>query len=188
MLARLNLAISPLERYRRFKVYVGAAGALAAVLFVMLGWHVYHVRQAASAFRMQTDKTTLQIDQLNAERQELDEFFSRPENAKLHDRAAFVNTIIDARSFNWTRMFMDLEKLLPDGVRVLKIEPKQVSGQAAVKMTIGAANEEAKRKFLTVLEQSDAFSHLQLSSVHAATQQAPAGELVLELTFIYSRA
>lgn len=187
MLVHLNLAISPLQRHRRFKVYLGAAGTLASLLFLTLGWHVYHVREAASAFRIQTDKTTREIDQLSAERQELDEFFSRPENAKLHDRAAFVNTIIDARSFNWTRMFMDLEKLLPDGVRVLKIEPRQVSGQAAVKMTIGAANEESKRKFLSALEQSDAFSHVQLSSVRSATQET-GSELVLELTFIYSRA
>ena len=187
MLVRLNLAINPLQRNRRFKVYLAAAGAVASVLFLMLGWHDYHVREAASAFRIQTDKTSREIDQLNAERHELDEFFSRPENAKLHDRAAFVNAIIDARSFNWTRMFMDLEKLLPDGVRVLKIEPRQLNGQAAVKMTIGAASEESKRKFLSALEQSDSFSHVQLNSVHSANQEVGA-ELVLELTFIYSRA
>jgi Tfp pilus assembly protein PilN len=153
----------------------------------MLSWHVYHMRKSASALRLTTERSAGEISELEAERQQLENFFSQPENAKLHERAAYVNAILDARSFNWTRMFMDMEKVLPEGVRVLRIEPKQIGGQAAVKLTIGAANEDAKRKFLSALEQSDTFTHLQLSSVHADQQTAAASDIVLELTFIYSR-
>ena len=187
MKVHLNLAIRPLRRYRSFKVFVGATGAIVVLLCAMLSWHVYHMRKSASVLRVTAERTARDINQLESERQQLENFFSQPENAKLHERAAYVNTILDARSFNWTRMFMDMEKVLPEGVRVLKIEPKQTASQAAVRLTIGAANEECKRKFLAALEQSDAFSHLQLSSVHADQQPAAAGELVLELTFIYSR-
>jgi Tfp pilus assembly protein PilN len=187
MKVHLNLSIRPLRRYRSFKVYVGATGALAFLLCAMLAFHVYHMRKNASALRLSTEQSTQEISQLELERQQLENFFSQPENAKLHERAAYVNSILDARSFNWTRMFMDMEKVLPEGVRVLKIEPKQIAGQAAVRLTIGAANEECKRKFLAALEQSDAFGHLQLSSVHADQQPAAAGELILELSFIYSR-
>ena len=84
-------------------------------------------------------------------------------------------------------MFMALEKVLPEGVRVLSIEPKQVGGQAAVKMTVNAASEDAKVKFLNALEQSGAFSHLQLASVHVNDQGAGGGQLILEITVIYSR-
>jgi hypothetical protein len=74
-------------------------------------------------------------------------------------------------------------------VRVKNIEPKQKGGQVSVKMTISADNEEAKLRFLNVLEQSETFSHLQLSSVHPDTgDAADAGRLILELTFIYARA
>jgi Tfp pilus assembly protein PilN len=187
MKVRLNLAIRPLRRYRSFKVYVGATGALAVLLCGILSWHIYHTRKSASALRATTEQSAREISQLETERQQLENFFSQPENAKLHERAAYVNMILDARSFNWTGMFMDMEKVLPDGVRVLKIEPKQIGGQAAVKLTIGAANEDCKRKFLSALEQSDTFTHLQLSSVHADQQPAAASEVILELTFIYSR-
>jgi Tfp pilus assembly protein PilN len=188
MILRLNLATKPLETHRRFFVFSGATGALAGVVFLALGWHVYSVRKADAAFRMQSEKTMLEIDQLSAQRQELDRFFSEAGNAKLHDRAAFINTILDARSFNWTRMFIDLEKVLPGGVRVLNIEPKQVNGQAAVKLTVGAASEEAKLQFLRALDQSDAFSQLRLVSVHAPVQESGGDQVILELTVIYSRA
>jgi len=188
MLVRFNLATKPLETHRLFLVLSGTAGAVALLAFLLLGWHVYKVRKADTTFRIQSEKTAAEIEQFTAQRLVLDDFFSRPENAKLHERAAFVNTIIDGRSFNWTRMFMDLERILPGGVRVMSIEPKQENGQAALKLTVGAASEQAKDEFMHALLQSDTFSHLQLVSVHAPAQEGTADHVILELTVIYSRA
>jgi Tfp pilus assembly protein PilN len=188
MRVTLNLAPQPLERHRAFKIFYTLAAFSSLLLFLLLGTHVYSIRKSASQFRVAHHLATAQIEQLSAQRRELVDFFARPDNASLHDRAAFVNSIIDARSFNWTRMFMDLERVIPEGVHVMNIEPKQLGGQAAVKMTIAAENEDVKLKFLNALEQSDAFSHLQLTNVHTEVRQAENSQLVLELTFVYSRS
>lgn len=188
MILRVNLATKPLETHRRFRVFSSVVGAVAAVAFLGLAWHVYAVRKAEAAFRIESATTLKEINALAAQRESLDRFFSEPENAQLHDRAAFINTIIDARSFNWTNMFMDLEKLLPLGVHVTSIEPKQVNGQASVKLTLGAVSDEAKLKFLQALEQSNVFSHLQLISVRGPTQEPSVDQVIMELTVIYSRA
>jgi type IV pilus assembly protein PilN len=188
MQIRLNLATKRIETHRRFLLFSSAIGVLGAILFVVLGWHLNSLRKTDATFRSQIASSLHQIDTLTTERHELERFFSEPSNAKLHDRATFVNTILDARSFNWTRMFMDLERVLPGGVRVLSIEPKQMNGQAAVKLTVGAASEEEKQKFLRALEQSGTFSHLQLTNVHAPLQESNGDQVILELTVIYSRA
>ena|SRR5246127_729180 len=188
MRIRVNIATKPLETHRRFFVFSGATGAFTFILFLALAWHVHSVRKADAAFRLQRDNTLHRIDALIAERQELERFFSEPSNDQLHDRATFINTILDARSFNWTRMFMDLEKVLPGGVRVLSIEPKQVNGQIAVRLIVGAASEEEQQKFLRALEQSGTFSHLQLTNVRAPRQESIGDQVIVELTFIYSRA
>src|ERR1700730_1835784 len=188
MRLRVNISLNPLERHRRFKVLLGGLGGLGALVFLALGWHVFQVRKADAAFRIQRENSAREIDQLRLQRQELDVFFLRPENAKLHDNADFVNTIVDARSFNWTRMFMALEKVMPEGVRVLNIEPKQVTGQAAVKMTVSACSENAKSNFLSALEQAAAFSHLQVTSVRVNDRDDGTGKLTIEVTVIYSRA
>ena len=57
---------------------------------------------------------------------------------------------------------MDLERILPGGVRVISIEPKQSAGHAELKLSVGAASEEAKLKFLHALEQSKQFSDVQV--------------------------
>ena len=188
MKARLNLATKPLVLHRKFYVFSSVLGFLAVITFCSLGWHIYSARKAEASFRMQRATAVQAINQLEGERAEIEHFFSQPENARLHERAEFINGILDARSFNWTRMFMDLERVVPIGVRVMNIEPKQVDGQAAVTITIGAVSEEAKEKFMDSLERAEAFSHLQLVSVRPAGQEAPSDMLILELTMVYSRA
>jgi hypothetical protein len=74
---------------------------------------------------------------------------------------------------------------LPGGVRVLNVEPKLENGQAAIKLTVGALTEEAKRDFLSSLERSQAFSNVELVNVRMSPQGAASDPIVLELTLIY---
>src|SRR6266849_6999390 len=186
MRVRLNLATKPLETHRRFFVFSGATGALAFILCLALAWHVHSVRKADAAFRLQSDNALHRIDALTAEREELERFFSEPINDQLHDRATFVNTILDARSFNWTRMFMDLERILPGGVRVISIEPKQVAGHVELKLTVGATNDEAELKFEHALEQSREFTRVQIQDVRLsnAVGNQSGDQKVVQLTTV----
>jgi type IV pilus assembly protein PilN len=188
MILGVNLATQPLETHRRFRAFSAAVGAVAAAVFFCLAWQVYSLRKAEASFHLESATVHRKLEALTAQREELDRFFVVPENAELHDRATFINSIIDARSFNWTHMFMDLEKVLPIGVHVISIEPKQVNGQASVKLTFGTASDAGRIKFLHALEQSTAFSHLQLVRVRAPTQQASGDQEIIELTVVYSRA
>jgi hypothetical protein len=86
-------------------------------------------------------------------------------------------------------MFMDLERILPGGVRVISIEPKQVSGHVEVKLTVGAVNDEAKLKFLHALEESKQFTEMQVRNERApGTGNNPGGDQkVIQLITLYSR-
>ena len=188
MILNVNLATDPFATHRRFRVFSAALGAVAAVVCFALAWRVYVLWKAETAFRTESAAVSKEMEALTAQREQLDRFFSEPENSKLDDRASFINTIIDAKSFNWTNMFMDLERIVPIGVHVISIEPKQVNGQVSVKLTIGAADDDAKGKFLHALEQSSVFSHLQLISVRAPTRDTIGDQVELDLSVIYSRA
>jgi type IV pilus assembly protein PilN len=170
-------------------VACGLVGVVAGLLFLALGWHVYSVRNVDARLRAQSDASARKIAELQEQRTDLERFFAQPENAKLHDRAAFLNSIIDGRSFNWTQMFMDLERILPGGVRVVSIEPRQVKGRVEVKLTVGASNDEAKLKFLRALEESKQFSGIELDSEHSPkTTGAVGDQKTVELTAVYSRS
>lgn len=187
MRVRLNLATKPLVSHRKFVAGSALLGVVAFVVFLGLSWHVYLARKANEEMRAKTARIQQEVSELGQERASLELFFHLDENAKLHDRAAYINGLIDARSFNWTMMFMDLEQVLPGGVRVVSIEPKQEKGHVEVKFTIGATTNEAKLKFIKALEDSKTFSHVQLIGSHVGTVGTGGDPIVVELTAEYSR-
>jgi type IV pilus assembly protein PilN len=188
MRIQLNLATNALQTHRRLFVGAGAVALLGGITFLALGWHVYAVRKAEAETRAITDATRQKLEASQSERNNLERFFNQPENARLHDRAAFLNSIIDASSFNWTLMFMDLERVMPGGVRVISIEPQQVKGRVLVKLKVGANSEESKLKFIRALEASKEFSGVELVSDKVALPTDTQSERdTVELNLVYSR-
>src|SRR5215510_3500419 len=167
MNVRLNLATKPLESQRKFYVSASLVAVLGSVLLLVLGWHVYSDLRAQEDLRRKEQDNDHVASQLKARRTELDSFFARPENAKLKDRVSFLNGFIGESSFDWTRMFMDLEKTLPVGVHVVSIQPRLEKGRMSVHLRVGAVSDEAKIKFLRAMENSPAFTDVILLSVSA---------------------
>jgi len=185
MEVRLNLATKPVETHRRFLAGAGLSAVVAGVVFLVLGWHVYSVRKAATEVRIRTQKMREDYAKADAQGKELERYFEQKDIASLKDRAVFINGIIVVRSFNWTKMFMDLERILPGGVRVLSIQPKQVSGHVEVSLTFGAVSDEAKLEFMHALEKSSQFSDVQEQGEHEPGGNS-ADRRVVQLTTLYS--
>ncbi len=164
MEVRLNLATKPLESHRRFQAGASLSAFVASAVLLALGWHVYSVRKAATDVRKRREALNEEFTKYDAERRDLERYFKQKSIADIHDRAAFINGIIAVRSFNWTQMFMDLERILPGGVRIINIEPKQVSGHVELNLLFGATNDEVKLKFVRALETSKQFSEVQIHS------------------------
>ena len=187
MYVRLNLATKPLVSHRRFFVGSAAVGALAGILFIGLAWHYFSVRKAEAEFQRRADKVRQEMASLETQKNHLDQFFARPENHGIQDRAKFSNGVIVARSFNWTKMFMDLEKTLPAGAHILRIEPKLGQGSVEVKFLVGTSTQEAKNETLKAFEDSKSFSHVELYAT-----QTPKGQngnvdvLTVEFSAIYT--
>jgi Tfp pilus assembly protein PilN len=185
MNVRLNLATKPLESHRRFLAGSGVLAMLGGIVFLALGWHVYSTLRAQEALRRKEQANNIKATQLQNRRKELDEFFAKSEITKLKERAGFVNGIIDERSFDWTQMFMDLEKITPVGVHVVSIQPKLDKGHMFVRLSVAATTDEAKLKFLRAMENSAVFTDVKLLSVHPATNNI---DQALELDAIYVRS
>jgi type IV pilus assembly protein PilN len=191
MKVRLNLATNPLQTHRKFLAVSGLIGALAGIIFLGLGWHVYSVRKSNEALRARAAAMRQEMIGLMGQRDELESFFKQPENARLYERSTFLNSLIDEQSLNWTQMFMDLEKIMPTGVRLVSIEPAHEKGQVKVKLLIGAISDEAKLKFMRALENSPAFREVKEDHELYVDPQAGSGELdrlQVQLNVVYARS
>lgn len=179
----LNLATKPLVSHRRFLMGSALLGILGSVLFLYLGWHFYTLRKTNEDFRSRLGKVQNEMARLQEQRSELVRFYAKEENHNLQDRAKFVGSVIEARSFNWTKMFMDLERTLPAGVHVVRIEPKLDSGSAAVKFVVGGSSEESKVKLLKAFEDSPSFTHIEVDAESVPKQGKENTQDVFDMEF-----
>lgn len=187
MYVRLNLASNPLISHRLFFAGSAALGIVGLLLFAVLGWRFYGLRKADESFRARSNKVQQEFAAVNKQRDELEQYFEQQQAAGFQERAKFVVGVLQARSINWTQMFMDLEKTLPPGVRVLHIEPKLDKGTVSVHFVVGATSQEAKVKLLKAFEDSPSFAHVELISERAETQPGM-DPLTIEFEAVYANS
>jgi Tfp pilus assembly protein PilN len=186
MKIRLNLATEPLENHRRFLLGAALVAVVAFGLFAYLSRAAYlNWRETLEAREEQAEQQA-DIRDLQRMRRELDDYFRQAETRRVMDRAAFLGSLIQQRSFPWTQIFMDLERLLPDGVRVVSIAPRMEAGRVEVRLTVGATSDEAKLRFLRTLERAGEFRGVQVLSETRPARAADADQVMLELVAWYT--
>ena len=81
---------------------------------------------------------------------------------------------------------MDLESILPEGVRVVSIEPKLSGDIVQLRFVVGALTDEGKLKFLKILETSPEFSHIELLNESNLNRPDQSDRVMLALQAQYS--
>jgi len=186
MKVRLNLSTSPLESNRRFALAATVIGTIAVVALLVLSYRTYSVWRSDKALRARQDALELQIAKLQQQRQELSQFFENAQTVQRRQRAAYLNSLIQQRAFPWIKIFMDLERILPEGVRVVSIEPKLEGDTLQLTFLVGALSDDSKLKFLKALEKSPEFSHIELLSESRPTRAEQSDRVMLSLQAQYS--
>jgi Tfp pilus assembly protein PilN len=186
MRLQLNLATAPQANNRPFVAYSALTGTLGILALVLLSVAAY--RSWHSNRELRTDmarwEDSIRRDQL--QQRELAAEFRAPAAQQVLDRSAFLNSLIDERSFPWTKIFMDLEDTLPPGVRVVSISPRLVNGRAEVTLEVGATDDQGKIQFLEAIEKSKMFSDMVVTSERRSDQPGSLDRIVLNLKVWYS--
>src|SRR5260370_1402310 len=171
----INLASEPFPRGRA--VIIGAA-ALGAVLVSILVFQIFLItseRRQASASRVLLDRLNTDIRIVSREQQKLDNILRQPENAEVLDRSVFLNFLIEHKAISWTRLFADLETVMPREVRLMSVRLPQIDAQNHVflDMTVAAKEPLPILEFIKKLESSKQFSDTQLLTTQPPTQNDP---------------
>jgi hypothetical protein len=186
MKLRLNLSTTPIENKRPFAAATAALGAVGVLIFLLMAHAAYTSWRANRELRAEISHWQSEIRANRQKQSALDTYFQTPAAKEVLDRAGFLNSLIGQRSFPWTKIFMDLEKTLPPGVRVIKISPKLDNGRATVELTVGAQTEEGKIQFLQALEKSKVFSDIRVKTDRNEDQPGLPDRITVDLTAWYA--
>ncbi len=119
----INLASQPFRRDRAILVASLAVSLLlVGTLGVLISMALADRTQLAEV-RHRIDRLQAQIRQTSAQQARLDAVLRQPENAEVLERSVFLNDLLLRKGISWTRIFADLEKVVPYNVRVIQIHP-----------------------------------------------------------------
>lgn len=174
MHARINLASEPFRRTRTMIVGASiAAVLLLGLLGMLIAVSVMERGQAAEA-RRALAQLQAQERRMDADRIRLESVLRQPENAEVLERNLFLNSLLYAKGISWTRLFDDLEKVMPHNVRLVSVRP-QATGQNEIllDMVLGAESAEPVVRMLTLLERSPVFGATLIHNTFPPTQSEP---------------
>lgn len=162
----INLASRPYQDERLFYRNWGSALAFA-VLFTVLMVYI-SVRHYVNTQRewAQARETQARLAELKKEETEAREILAQPENRGTRDRSYFLNAAIIRKSFSWTRLMEDMEKVMPSGLRVVAITPGVDRNRFVLKLQVQGEQRETAVALLRNMEKSPHFRSPRLSDEH----------------------
>jgi type IV pilus assembly protein PilN len=166
----VNLATRPFVELRPLFARLRLAAIALALLAVGLGFALHSLNAKARAAQAHMDSLKAKTVQFQQERQRNEARMRQPQNMAVLERSQFLNTVFARKSFSWTAVMMDLERVLPTGVQVTSIEPAITKeGDVIIRLRVSGDRDRAVQ-LVRNLETSQRFVSPRLAG--EAAQQA----------------
>ena len=159
----INLATRPYEDAREFWMRWGLAVGLLGVL--TLGLLAWAVQGWVNAGRDRQDVARLQaqIAERDKERSHAQSFLDMAANRSTRDQSQFVNGLIQRKAFSWTRVFEDMELVMPVNLHVVSLRPElNDQNQMELQMRLACETRSAAVELVHRMEGSKHFQGAQL--------------------------
>ena len=171
----INLASEP---FRRDRAMLIASAALGLALIALLGFQISTIlaeRHQAADIRVTIDRLNARLRTIGVEQAKLNATMRLPENAEVLERSLFLNTLIERKAISWSRIFADLEKVLPYNVRLVSVRLPEVDSENAVllDMLVGAKEIQPVLELLRKLEASPQFGPPEVPNSMPPSQTDP---------------
>jgi type IV pilus assembly protein PilN len=167
----VNLATRPFIELRPLFARLRLAMLGLALLAVLLGVALHSLSAKARAAQAQMDQLKSRTVDFQQQRQRNEARMHQPQNMAVLERSQFLNALFTQKSFSWTAVMMDLERVLPTGVQVTSIEPS-ISKEGEVSIRLRVSGDRDKAVLLVKnLETSQRFVAPRLSGESAQAQE-----------------
>lgn len=173
MRLNINLASLKYEDVRRFYVRWGAALAALAVLAVFLVVLSYLNYSRAKASAQQTRNLQQKIAALQKQKDRMVAISVAPENRDVAQQKKYWNTQIAKRSFSWTQLLNDMQKIMPNRAFLQSVQPElTLDNRLKLRLTIIGDKREDARELEKRMETSPRFvdPHIASESVNKETK------------------
>jgi type IV pilus assembly protein PilN len=170
----INLASQPYEDSRRFWTYWGTGLALLGIATAMLVFLAVTGFMNARRDREQIANLESKLAAFSQEKNHAESMLNQPQNRLIRDRSRFLNELFQRKAFSWTRVFEDLEQVMPAHLHVISIHPdlsdEKNDNNMEIKLIVGGDTREQALDLVRKMESSNHFKQTRIESEKFATE------------------
>ena len=124
MRININLASNPYEAAREYTRRLGLLAAGLAILTVGLLGYILYQRSQTRDVDQKIAAARQEIASLDNEKAKALAMLNQPQNREVADQSQFLNNLFLRKSLSWTRVFTEMEKMMPPNIHVVSMKPE----------------------------------------------------------------
>ena len=182
----INLATQPYEDSRNFWTYWGTGLVFLALITVLLGYMAVAGFLQASRERARIAALQAQIAAYDQEKSSAEAMLNLPQNRVVRDQSRFLNDLFQRKAFSWTKVFEDLERVMPAHLHVVSIHPDMSKdNNLEIKLVVAGESREQALDLVRKMEGSKRFKQTQIESERSETQPVNGDRVRFDVSALY---
>ena len=190
MRLNINLASQPYEVAQEYRRRMAAIIAGLSILAALLVGYIVYQRQNTRGINHQLADTRHQIQELGREETQARAILNKPANRVIADQSDFLNQLFARKSLSWTRIFTEMEKIVPAGLHVVSMKPEYTKTNDLVLHVVVATD--SRDRAVEMVRHMEQSSHLRQAQIvaesvttNSSDQAAGGGNIQFDIAAMY---
>jgi type IV pilus assembly protein PilN len=178
MRININLASNPYEAAREYARRMSMLLAALVVITAVLAGYILHQRGETRDVDRQIAQAKEEIATLDREKAKAQAILNQPQNREVADQSAFLNSLFARKALSWTRVFAEMEKMMPPAIHVVSMKPEfNRDNQLVLHVLVATSSRDKAVELVKRMEKSPHFHAPQVEAENALGEGAagPAG-------------
>lgn len=186
----INLASNPYEAAQSFRRQMTLIIVALGLIAVLLVGYIFYQRQRSRGINHQLAQIEGEIQGLDHEESQARAILNKPANRVIADQSDFLNQLFARKALSWTRIFTEMEKIVPPGLHVVSMKPEYTKTNDLMLHVIVATD--SRERAVELVRKMEKSSHLRQAQIVAETvttnqtdQAAGGGNIQFDIAAIY---
>ena len=181
----LNLSTRPFPAYRLVNIVLAVGLVVLVVLSAWQATGFIRFTRLTRSIRLSEIDLRVEAESLGKRVADLESRLDRPEATAKLNEIGFLNRLIARKNLSWTKLFADLEEMVPNNVHLVSLTPEfATTGGIILRIDLEARSVGDASEFIHRLEKSPVFEGIVVST-EQKRESTPASDVTIRLSAVY---